>query len=101
MDSNCSFSLCEMDGNWGAANGHGPTPLMDGLPLCSPIFLQDDTLGAPLVAVRLGWNARWGDTHRQLSEQAVLVQGFVSQQSTNGEAAEQGCCPFAPVALSG
>ena len=39
--------------------------------------------------------------HRQISEQAVLAQGFVSQQSTNGEVAEQRCCPFAPVALSG
>ena len=57
--------------------------------------------GAPLFAVRLGWDVRWGDTHRQLSEQAVLVQDLLSQQSTNGEVAEQWCYPFAPVALSG
>ena len=49
---------------------------------------------APLFAVRLGWDARWGATHRQLSEQAVVVQGFVSQQSTNGEVAEQGLLPL-------
>ena len=41
-------------------------------------------VGAPLFAVPLGWDARWSDMHRQLSEQAIAVQGFVSQQSTKG-----------------
>lgn len=45
-------------------------------------------VGSPLFAVGRGRDHRSGATGLQLSEQAIAVEGFISQQSAKGEVAE-------------
>ncbi len=46
MLCNSSLFLTELHGNWGATNGYGPTPLLDGLPLFYLTSFQEPTLGS-------------------------------------------------------
>lgn len=78
------------------AGGNAPVLLDSGKEVLDQMapLVSFPVVGAPLFAVGPGRDDRSGATRLQLSEQAIAVEGFISQQSAKGEVAEQWRRPF-------